>query len=305
MTVLSGSARSTSVSTDGRPIESDGGNALGVRANVVSHGYFATMSIPILFGRAFDASDRANAPRVTIVTAALAARLWPHDDPIGRTLRDETNRQQVVVGIVPDTVYTSTVERETPPAYFLPLEQNYESGIALHVRAASRPMSLVGAIRDVVHQVDPNLAVDRPQLLSDVLDRTLSRQRMMATLVGIFGTLALILAALGLYGVMSYSATQRTREIAIRLAVGAQPAGIVGLLVGQGVRLLGIGMAVGLTAAFLGTWFIEAQLFGVTATDPLTFATGGVVLASAGVVASLLPALRAQRVNPISALRRG
>jgi ABC-type antimicrobial peptide transport system permease subunit len=219
-------------------------------------------------------------------------------------LRDESTQQQVVVGVVPDTVYTTTLERERPPTYYLLLAQNYESGVALHVRATSNPMSLVPAIREAVRQVDSQLAVERPQLLRDVLDRTLSRQRMMATLVGLFGALALILAVFGLYGVMAHAATQRTPEIGIRLAMGAQPSSIVTLLLGQGLRLLGIGVAIGLTSALLGTWYIEAQLFGVTATDPLTFVSGCVVLAIAGLTASVIPALRAMRVDPIATLRR-
>ena len=308
MTVLSGGARSTAVSTDGRPIEKDNSNALGVRANVVSHRYFETMNIPILRGRPFDMSDGPNTPRVTIVTKSLADRLWPNEDPIGKTLRDDSRdasaQLQVIVGVVPDTVYTTTVERERPPTYYLLLAQNYESSVALHVRTASNPVSLVPAIREAVRHVDSQLAVERPQLLRDVLDRTLSRQRMMATLVGLFGALALILAVLGLYGVMAHVAAERTPEIGIRLAVGAQPASIVTLLLGQGLRLLGIGVAIGLTSALLGTRYIEAQLFGVTATDPLTFVGGCVVLAIAGITASVIPALRAMRIDPIRVLRQ-
>jgi macrolide transport system ATP-binding/permease protein len=304
VTVLSGSARSTAVSTDGRPLERDNSNALGVRVNVVSRRYFETMNIPILHGRLFNTSDGHDTPRVTIVTRSLADRLWPDDNPIGKTLRDGTDRLQVIVGVVPDTVYTSTLERERPPTYYLLLEQNHESGVALHVRATGNPASLIPAIREAVRRVDSQVALERPQLLRDVLHRTLSRQRMMATLVGLFGALALILAVLGLYGVMAHVATQRTPEIGIRLALGAQPASIVTLLLGQGLRLLGMGVAIGLTGALLVTRYIEAQLFGVTATDPLTFASGCVVLALAGLTASLIPALRAMRVDPVVALRR-
>jgi putative ABC transport system permease protein len=196
------------------------------------------------------------------------------------------------------------VERERPPTYYSLLVQNYESGVALHVRAAERPTALVPAIRDAVRQVDSQLALEPPQLLRDVLDRTLSTQRMLATLVGLFGAVALLLGALGLYGVMSHLATQRTPEIGMRLAMGAQPASIVGLLLTQGLRLLGIGAVIGLTGALVGTQYIEAQLFGVTATDPVTFVSGCVVLAIAGVTASVVPALRATRIDPIVALRR-
>ncbi len=303
MTVLSGGARSTIVSTNGLRIERDNSNALGVRANVVSHRYFETMNVPILRGRSFAATDGRGTPRVTIVTQSLADRLWPGEDPIGKPLHDDSTLLQVV-GVVPDTVYTTTLERQRPPAYYLPLAQNYESGVALHVRATGNPMSLVPAIRDAVRQVDGQLAVERPQLLSDVLDRTLSGPRMMATLVGLFGAIALILAVLGLYGVMAHAASQRTTEIGIRLAMGARPGSIVTLLLGQGVRLLGLGVATGLTGALLGTRYIEAQLFGVHATDPLTLAAGCAVLGVAGLSASVIPALRAMRVDPISVLRR-
>jgi macrolide transport system ATP-binding/permease protein len=305
MTVLSGGARSTAVSTDGRPLERDNSNALGVRANVVSHRYFDTMNVPILRGRAFTTADGPNTPRVTIVTKSLADRLWPHDDPIGKTLRDGNNQVQVIVGIVPDSVYTTTLERERPPTYYLPLSQNYESGVALHVRTTSNPMSLVPAIREAVRQVDSQVVVERPQLLRDVLNRTLSRQRMMATLVGLFGALALTLAVFGLYGVMAQVTSQRTAEIGIRLAMGAQPSAIVTLVLGYGLRLLGIGLVLGAAGALAGTRYIEAQLFGVTPTDPLTFVTGCLVLAVAGVLASVIPALRAMRVDPVVTLRLG
>jgi putative ABC transport system permease protein len=196
------------------------------------------------------------------------------------------------------------VEREKPPTYYLLLSQNFESGMTLHVRSAESPMALVPGIRDAVRQVDSQLAVERPQLLRDVLDRTLSTQRMLATLLGLFGGVALLLAALGLYGVMAHLANQRTPEIAIRLAMGAQPTSVVSLLLRQALRLLGMGAAIGLTSALVGTRYIEAQLFGVTAADPATFVGGCVVLATAGLTASVIPALRAMRVDPVSALRR-
>lgn len=305
MTVLSGGARSTAVSVNGRPIEKDNSNALGVRANVVSHRYFETMHMPILRGRSFNASDGPQTQRVTIVSQSLADKIWPQEDPLGKTLRDDTNRDLVIVGIVPDTVYTTTLERARPPTYYLLLAQNYESAVTLHVRSAGNPMALAPAIHEAVRQADGALAVERPQLLGDVLNRTLSGQRMMATLVSLFGAVGLVLTVLGLYGVMSHAAMQRTPEIGIRLAMGAQPASIVTLLMGQGLRLLGIGLAVGLTGALLGTRYIEAQLFGVTPTDPVSFVGGCALLGIVGLAASVIPALRAMRVDPNVVLRLG
>ena len=304
MMVLGGGARSTAVSADGQPLKGDHSNALGVRANVVSRRYFETLHIPILLGRSFSAADGPRSPRVTIVTRSLADRLWPHEDPLGKTLRDETNQLLAVVGVVPDTVYTTTLERDRPPTYYLMLEQNYESAITLHVRAAGDPMALLPGVRDAVRQVDAQVAVERPQRLRDVLDRSLAGQRMMATLVGLFGAIALMLAVLGLYGVMAHAASQRTMEIGIRLAIGARPVSIIALLLGQAVRLLGIGSAIGLASALAGTRYIESHLFGVTATDPLTFAGGCAVLAIAGLAASLIPVLRALRVDPVSSHRQ-
>ena len=206
--------------------------------------------------------------------------------------------------MVPDTVYTTTLERDRPPTYYLMLEKNYESAVALHVHAAGNPMSLVPAIRQAVRQVDGQLAVERPQRLRDVLDRTLSGQRMMATLVGLFGATALMLAVLGRlwrHGARRESADGGDRHSSCH----RRPAGInCQFAVGTGLRLLGLGTNRVLAGAFLGTRYIEAQLFGVTATDPLTFAGGCVVLAIAGLAAALIPALRAMRVDRIGTLRQ-
>jgi predicted permease len=304
MTVLSGGARSTAVSADGRPIERDSRNAVGVRANIVSHRYFETMHLPILRGRAFTLADGPASARVAIVTASLADRLWPGEDPIGKPMRDESALVHFVVGVVPDTVYTTTVERERRPAYYLPLMQNYESGVTLHVRAIDSPLALVPAIREAVQRVDSQLVVERPRRLGDLLDSTLSRQRMMATLVSLFGVIALVLSVCGLYGVMAHAASERTAEVGIRLAMGAPPASIVSLLLGQGLRLVGTGLVIGTIGALAGTRYVEAQLFGVSATDPLTFVSGCAVLAITGLTAALIPALRLMRVDPVVALRR-
>ena len=303
MTVLSGGARSTAVSIDRRPIEKDDSNALGVRANVVSHRYFEAMNIPIVSGRPFALSDDSGTPRVAIVNQSLAARLWPTADAIGQILRDEDNRLQVVVGVVPDTVYTSVLERDTRPTFYLLLAQNYESAIALHVRSAGDPMALVPSIREAVRRVDSQIALERAQRLREVLDRSLSRERMLATLVGLFGAMTLLLTVFGLYGVMAYLAAQRTREIGIRLAIGAQPASIRRLLMGHGLRLLAIGSALGLAAALVCARFIETHLFGVKAADPLTFAAVTVVLGLTCLAACAIPAVRAMRLDPIAALR--
>jgi predicted permease len=301
--VLSGGARTTTISTDGRPPQQDGSNTLRARANVVTHRYLDAMRIPVVRGRSFDPSDRPGTQRVAVVSQSFAKRLWGNDDPIGRRFGSTSDPLQVV-GVVPDTVYVNALERDSPPFFYTLLAQNYESGVSLHVRTAGDPMSLVPSIREVVRQIDSQLVVARPQLLRDVLDQSLSRERMMGTLVGCFGAIALILAVIGLYGVMAHLTSHRTTEIGIRLAMGAQPASILGLLLAQGLRLVAIGTVLGLAGALVGTRYLESQLFGVTATDPLTFAGVCLLLLLAGLSACALPARRAMRLDPVIALRQ-
>ena len=303
VTVLSGGAWTTAVSTDGRPPQQDGSNALVARANVVSHRYLDAMGIPIVRGRSFAASDRLGTPRAAVVSQSFAKRLWGNDDPIGKTFGTMPD-QLHVIGVVPDTVYLSALERDSPPFFYLLLAQNYESAVSLHVRAAGDPMALVPSLREVLRQIDSQLVLGRPQLLRDVFDRSLSRERMMGTLVGFFGAIALVLAIVGLYGVMAHLANQRTTEIGIRLAMGAQPASILALLLGQGLRLVAIGSVLGLAGALVGTRYLESQLFGVKATDPLTFVGVCLVLFVAGLSACAVPARRAMRLDPVIALRQ-
>jgi predicted permease len=302
VTVLSGGARTVSVSIDGRPVARDTSNAIDVRVNIISDGYLDALGIPLLRGRDFLPSDTFEAPRVTIVSRLLAHKLWPNDDPIGNTLFG--GEPATVIGVVADTVYRSALERDPPPFYYLPLSQNYESGVALHVRTAhGDPLELLPAVRTALRAVDPAIVVARPQRLAEVFEESIASQRMMATLVGLFGGMALTLAAVGLYGVMAHLAGQRRTEIGIRLALGASRASILKMIVTEGMRLVGVGAAIGLFCAVVSTRWISSQLFGVRPTDPLTFAAGSVLLATVAAVACLIPARRAMRVDPSAALR--
>jgi predicted permease len=307
--VLSGGARTVPISRDGRPVAA-GPNGrpnvperdlIAVRVNVVSDGYLDAMGIPLIRGRDFSAADGANAQRVAIVSRSLAATLWPNQDPIGKSLGDNA---ALVVGVVPDTVYRNALEREPPPFFYLPLAQNYESGVTLHVRAAhGDPLALLPLVRTAVREVDPAIAISRPQRLRSLFDQSIAAQRMMATLVGLFGGIALVLAAVGLYGVMAHLAGQRRTEIGIRLALGAKPTSILSLILGEGLRLAAIGAVIGLAAAFAATRWLESQLFGVRPTDPLTFAAVCLLLTVVAIFACLIPARRAMRVDPAVALR--
>ena len=221
-----------------------------------------------------------------------------------QTVRDDGNRLLTIVGVVPDTVYTSTLERETPPAYYLPLTQNYESAVSLHVRTAGDPMPLVPAIRDAVRQVDSQLTVERPRLLRDVLDETVSRERMMATLVGLFGVIALVLAVCGLYGVMAHAAVQRMPEIGVRLAWGHSR-----------LRLWRCSWARACACSRSGSRLVSRERFSALHVlrgaairrgryRSATLVSACAVLVAAGLTASAIPALRARRADPLIALRR-
>jgi predicted permease len=270
---------------------------------VITDGYLQSLGIPLLHGRDFSAADGPGAMRVAIVSQSLAARLWPGQDPIGKPIGDGVTTS-TVVGIVPDTVYRNALEREAPPFYYVPLAQNYEAGVALHLRVAEGdPLALLPAVRSAVHDVDPRIAVARPQRLREVFEQSIASQRMMATLVGAFGALALLLATVGVYGIMEHVAAQRRAEIGIRLALGAVPSSIFGLILGDGLKLVAIGTAIGLAAAFATTRYIQTLLFGVDPIDAATFVAVSVVLAAAAALACFMPARRAMRVDPMVALR--
>jgi predicted permease len=302
VTVLSGGARTVGVSTDGRPVADDGANGLDVRANVISDRYLDAMGIRVRSGRGFTSADTVGAPPVVIVSQALATRLFPGVDPIGRTVMMGSDPLQVI-GVVPDTVYRSTIEKNPPPFLYVPLLQNYESGITLHVRVVGGPRAMIAPVRRELSEIDPQLVLGRPRILRDEFTRSTGDQRMMATLVGLFGLVALVLAAIGLYGVMAHLAGQRTTEIGIRLALGARPSSIFGLMLKDGIRLVAIGAVIGLAGAVAGARFLQNQLFGVTPGDPLTFAGVSLTLLVVAVAACLIPARRAMRVDPMRALR--
>ena len=302
VTVLSGGARTTTVSADGQPVAADGSNGFDSRANVITEGYFDVLRIPLLRGRDFSAADKAGSPPVTIVSSKLAERLHPGLDPIGRTITVGRTVYQIV-GVVPDTVYRNTLEQNAPPVLYVPLTQNYESGLALHIATEGDPSDVIPGVRHAVRQVDSQLVLERPTTFPELFAQSIGDQRMMATLVGLFGLVALLLAAVGLYGVMAQMASQRTAEIGIRLALGALPSSIMRLMLGDGLRLVAIGAVLGLAGAFAGVRYVRNQLFGVEPTDPATFVAVCTVLLLVGLVACVVPARRAMRVNPSSALR--
>jgi predicted permease len=271
--------------------------------NQVDAGFFEATGIPIVRGRAFSEADRENAPMVAIVNQTMAERVWPGTDALGERFRVFGESWVIeVVGVARDAKYV-TLGEAPAPHFYLPMRQHFSPGATLHVRTAGDPASALGAVRQRVQALAPNLPLVGVQTIGAVLDQVLWAPRMTAGLLGVFGTLALLLAALGIHGVMSYSVAQRTQEVGIRMALGAKAGDVLRLVMVQGLGVIGIGAVVGACAAFVATRGLASLLFGVGTADPLAYGGTVVVLLLAGALACYLPARRATRVDPLAALR--
>ncbi|HEY6401819.1 MAG TPA: ABC transporter permease, partial [Blastocatellia bacterium] len=281
--------------------------------------YFQTMEIPLLAGRALSAQDDARAPRVAVVSRTLARKFFGDENPLGQRLAFNTDNPQQpdeyeIVGVVGDTKYTEQ-RQETPAVAYFAYPQRSLRGTVFSVRTSSEATQAASAIRAAVRQVEPNWPLTRIKTQSQQADEALSQERFLSLLVGIFGALALLLASIGLYGVMSYAVAQRTPELAIRLALGATPAGLLRQVLRQGLWLTLIGLAIGATVALIVarlishpsfelTRFISSLLFGVSPTDLLTFSVIAGLLLGVALLACWIPARRATKVDPLIALRR-
>lgn len=275
-----------------------------VQFDDVSPGHFETLRIPLRSGRDFNDFDRENTLAAVIVNEAMAKLLWPGQEALGKrftSFASPTTLYQVV-GVVGDSVVNQIGEDPQPVAY-LPLRQQYSSAAALEVRTSGNPETLMATLRNQVQQLDHNLAFTNMQTATEILSQGLWAARMGAALLGLFGLLALVLASVGIYGVLAYSVAQRTGEIGIRMALGAQPGEVLRLVLRQGMTLAAIGATLGLVAALLLTRTAANLLYGVSATDPVTYAGITVLLLSVALLACYLPARRATRIDPVVALR--
>ncbi len=290
---------STGVDIEGYAPQKD--EEVTIAYNEVSDGYFETMRIPIVAGRSFSGRDTAGAPPVVIVNETMARRYWGGEDPVGRYMRVGKDRTQVV-GVATDGKYRSFSERPTPYMYF-PLSQSYRSEAMLHVRTAGPPDALFPAIRSAVRALDPDVPLYQAMTMHRSLEQAVFVQRIGATLLSIFGALALTLAAVGLYSVMSYAVSQRTHEMGIRLALGASPGELRRMVVASGMKVAGLGLAIGVAGAAAVSQLLTSLLHGVSPTDPLTFGAVLLTLGAVAFVAALGPARRASTVDPIVALR--
>jgi putative ABC transport system permease protein len=299
---LRGSNASGAFLVEGRPSASRADRPF---ANIgsVSGGYFAAMGIPILAGRTFTEADRDDAPPVAIVSVALGRRYWRGENPIGKRLRfDDDEPWMTIVGVAGD-VRQLGLDRPPPPILYLPYQVFALPFTNLAVRSSAPHAAVASLLRAQVRAVDPEMPRGETATLHTILDRSVDEPRFRTLLLSAFALTALLLAAVGVYGLISYSVTQRTREIGIRIALGARPGQIVGPMLREGLRLALGGLALGLAGAFVAARAISRFLFGIGAGDPLTFAGVSLLLFAVAIVACYLPARRAMRVDPMVALR--
>jgi predicted permease len=274
-----------------------------VQVNPVGVGYLETIGIPLVHGRDFTRGDTATSPKVVVVNETMAHHFWPNEDAVGKRFKffGDTGFS-TIAGIARDSKYNGVAEQPIPFIYE-PLTQNYTGTGTLHVRAGGDASALTAAVRQQVRELDPTLSVLDIRTLEQQVAQSLQQQKTNVILLAVFGGLALLLAAIGLYGVASYSVTQRTREIGVRMALGAQPSSVQALVLGHGMVLVAIGLAAGLIVAYASAVLMNSLFVGVSTRDPLTYGVTAAGLGLIALVASYIPARRATRIDPLIALR--
>jgi putative ABC transport system permease protein len=276
--------------------------------SIASSKTFAALGIPVVAGRTFTDADVEDAPPVVIVNQALARKHWPGENPVGKRITFDTRSEtpkptwSTVIGVVGDTRPRALDQGPKPTVYFS-YQQFSLPYMAVVVRGTDDAAAIARELRTHVRAIDPNLPLDEVQTLEQAASKSAAQPRFRTYVLGGFAAISLLLTATALYGLLSYSVTQRVREIGVRMALGAQPRDVLGLVVREGMTLVAVGSAVGIVAALAAGRVVSSLLFGVTASDPVTYVVVILVLATVAFVASYLPALRAARVNPMSALR--
>ena len=293
----------TDVYPDGRPAPHANEMPSACYENI-SPGYFAAMGIPLLAGRDFSEADAAKSSRVAIINETLAQRFWPGENPIGKRLRSgNTGANPLeVVGVAKNGKYQTLGELPSLIIYY-PISQVYSSAGALVARTSVDPKSMIASVRSEVSKLDPNLPVYEAKTLQEHMNLPLFPLHAAAVALGSFGLLAMILAAIGIYGLTAYSVAQRTQEIGIRMALGAGARDVWTMVLRQGLIIAAVGIACGLLGAIALSKIVASLLYGVSATDPLAFALSLLLLAAVALVACFFPARRATKVDPVAAIK--
>jgi len=276
-------------------------------SDIVAAGYFDTIGIPILRGRAFEARDREGAPQVVVVNETFARRYWPAAEPIGQRvwLGCKTNVPRTVaqvIGVARDAKY-ATLDEPQQPFVYRPLSQEWAGFMTLIVHTAGRPEQFTAPLRTALAAIDPNLRVYEIETLEECASGSLFRVRWQAALLAVFGGLAMLLAAVGLYGVVAYTVAQQTRELGIRMAIGAQRADLLWMVLGRGLKLTAVGIALGLLLSAAATRLLGGLLYGMSPLDPVSFGAASLAWTAVAMLASYVPARRAMQVDPVVALR--
>jgi predicted permease len=301
--LLSGSVNDTGIYVQGRTYATRAeGN--GIHRLIVSPGFFETMEMPLLVGRAITDRDHSTAPKVVVINEAAARKYFPDENPIGRRFGTsaETSSELEIVGVLRDVKYNS-VREPAPPTMYVPYMQHRAASAVIEVRTAGDPLSAVGVIRDAIRQIDANLPMMDVSTQAEQIERRFVQEKTFAGAYALFGVLALVLAAVGLFGLMSYSVSRRTNELGVRMALGAQRRDVLGLVMRESMVLVAVGMVAGLSIAIAAGPLVANLLFGLSPTDAVTMAIAATVMLFVSALAGYLPARRASRVDPIVALR--
>jgi predicted permease len=304
--LLSGSVNSTRLYVRGRvyPPGRDQGDSNDINRLVVSPNFFEVMEIPVLRGRGLTPRDNATAPKVAVINEAAVKKFFPGADPIGQRFGSsvETSDQVEVVGVLKDAKYSS-VREPAPPTMYMPYAQRSGGGVVMAVRTAGEPSAMTTAVRETIKQIDPHLPMTDVSTQLEQIARRFQQEKLFAEACSLFGALAMVVAAIGIFGLMSYSVSRRTNEIGIRMALGARREHVLRLVVGESMLLVVLGVAIGLAISLAVSQFVEALLFGLAANDSATMALAVGLMIAVSALAGFLPARRASRVDPMVALR--
>jgi putative ABC transport system permease protein len=308
--VLSGNGYTQKILPEGFTLPPDGD--LQCKGVFAGPQFFETLGIDVISGRDINAQDdlpvgvtNPAARRVAVVNQSMARRYFGDADPLGKRfyIQDQPEKKFEIVGVVRDVKYRSPREA-SPPTFYLPYFQEPRGGpVSFVLRTSGDPRPTMAGLRLVVGQIDPSMSVQNVQTMNEVVNAGVRQERIVAQLGGFFSIFALALACLGLYGVLSFAVVQRAREIALRVALGAQNRNVLSLVLGEGVKLVLLGSAIGLAGAFMVTRFVSSLLYGVSGTDPITIAAVSLLLLTVALCASWLPARRATKFEPMAALR--